>query len=137
MRRYGKQDTALLAAYERLKSWAPNHPDMNLYKAYQDRVGCPTCGSENTQRDSDVCGQADFEFHHLRLWPTRLTTPGHVVGITLHECLHVIFENAGLIQLKRGKDDREEQIIVGFETGLVSLLRDNPKLLTWMKKWLK
>lgn len=87
--------------------------------------------------DSDVCGQADFEFHQLRLWPTRLTTPGHVVGITLHECLHVIFENAGLIQLKRGKDDREEQIIIGFETGLISLLRDNPKLLTWMKKWLK
>ncbi|SCB52746.1 RNase_H superfamily protein [Bradyrhizobium yuanmingense] len=51
MRRYGKQDTALLAnAYERLKCWAPNHPNLNLYKAYQDRVGCPTCGSTNTQR---------------------------------------------------------------------------------------
>jgi predicted RNA-binding Zn-ribbon protein involved in translation (DUF1610 family) len=51
MRRYGKQDTALLAnAYERLKSWAPNHPNLNLYKAYQDRAGCPTCGSEHVQR---------------------------------------------------------------------------------------
>jgi transposase-like protein len=23
---------------------------MNLYKAYQDKPGCPTCSSENTQR---------------------------------------------------------------------------------------
>lgn len=51
MRRYGKQDTALLErVYHRLKSWAPNHPDLNIYKSYQDRVGCPTCSSENTQR---------------------------------------------------------------------------------------
>ena len=51
MRRYGKQDTALLErVYHRLRSWAPNHPDLNLYKAYQDRVGCPTCGSEHVQR---------------------------------------------------------------------------------------
>ena len=51
MRRYGKQDTALLErVYHRLKSWAPNHPDINLYKEYRDRVGCPTCGSEDTQR---------------------------------------------------------------------------------------
>jgi hypothetical protein len=51
MRRYGKQDTALLVkAYERLRSWAPSHPDVNLYKAYQDKAGCPKCGSEDTQR---------------------------------------------------------------------------------------
>lgn len=51
MRRYGRQDTALLVrAYERLRSWAPNHPNLNLYKYYQDRIGCPTCGSENTNR---------------------------------------------------------------------------------------
>jgi predicted RNA-binding Zn-ribbon protein involved in translation (DUF1610 family) len=51
MRRYGKQDTALLAnAYDRLRSWAPNHPNLNLYKAYQDKAGCPTCGSEHVQR---------------------------------------------------------------------------------------
>lgn len=54
MRRYGKQDTALLAnAYERIKAWAPNHPNMNLYKAVRDRppgIACPTCESTNTQR---------------------------------------------------------------------------------------
>lgn len=84
----------------------------------------------------ETCGQADFEFHHLKLWPTNLTSPSHVVGIALHECLHVIFDNHGLGHLKRDKEDREEQIIAGFEAGLISLFRDNPKLLTWMKRWL-
>jgi len=53
MRRYGKQDTALLVrGYERLKSWAPNHPDLNLYRPKPVREGtpCPTCTSTNTQR---------------------------------------------------------------------------------------
>jgi uncharacterized protein YprB with RNaseH-like and TPR domain len=48
MRRYGKQDTALLAsAYERLKAWAPNHPDLRVYSG---KTGCPTCESSNVQR---------------------------------------------------------------------------------------
>ena len=48
MRSYGKQDTALLErVYGRLKSWAPNHPNMNLYDAGED---CPTCQSSNIQR---------------------------------------------------------------------------------------
>jgi hypothetical protein len=51
MRRYCKQDTELLArVYERVKPWMPNHPDLNVYKAYQDKPGCPTCSSTNTQR---------------------------------------------------------------------------------------
>jgi hypothetical protein len=64
------------------------------------------------------------------------TGAGHAVGITLHECPHVIFDNQGLEHMKKRKDDREEQIVLGFEAGLVSLFRDNPKLLTWMKKYL-
>lgn len=51
MRRYGKQDTAILArAYDRVKPWAKSHPNMNLYKAFQDKPGCPTCTSTKTQR---------------------------------------------------------------------------------------
>lgn len=47
MRKYGKQDTALLASvYERIKPWATNHPNMTLY---QDVAGCPTCESINVQ----------------------------------------------------------------------------------------
>lgn len=84
----------------------------------------------------DNCGQADFETRQLRLWPKNLTDADHVVGIFLHECLHVIFDNHGLERMKRGRDDREEQIVLGFEAGLIALYRDNKKLLTWMRKWL-
>lgn len=83
-----------------------------------------------------LCGQAHFDIQQIWLFPKNLTGPDHAVGITLHECLHVIFENAGLGQMKRTKSAREEQIVMGFESGLVSLLRDNPNLLRWMQKWL-
>jgi hypothetical protein len=83
-----------------------------------------------------LCGQADFETSQLRLWPENLTSPSHVVGVALHECLHVIFDAHNLGKMKRDKEEREEAIVMGFEAGLVSLFRDNPKLLTWMKKWL-
>jgi DNA polymerase elongation subunit (family B) len=48
MRRYNAKDVDLLvAAYERLKGWAPNHPDLRLY---DNRPGCPTCRSSNVIR---------------------------------------------------------------------------------------
>lgn len=87
--------------------------------------------------ENDNCGQADFEFHTIRLWPANLHSPSHIVGILLHECLHVIFDNEKLLKLKKDKEEREEQIVSGFESGLVALLRDNPKLITWIKKCLK
>jgi hypothetical protein len=86
--------------------------------------------------DEDMYGEAVFATDTLRLWPKNLTSASHAVGIVIHECLHVIFDHAGLEKLKRGREEREEQIVMGFQDGLVSLLRDNPKLMTWMKKWL-
>jgi hypothetical protein len=53
MRMYCKQDTALLAkAYDKLKAWAPNHPDMRLYREKRHSVdgSCPVCESENVTR---------------------------------------------------------------------------------------
>ena len=48
MRRYGKQDTALLArVYERIKPWMPNHPNLNLYT---NKSACPTCQSNRIKR---------------------------------------------------------------------------------------
>lgn len=48
MRRYNAQDVDLLVnVYDRLKAWAPNHPDMRLYR---DLPGCPTCRSQSVQR---------------------------------------------------------------------------------------
>jgi hypothetical protein len=87
--------------------------------------------------ESELAGQARFASDELAVWPANLTSPAHAVGVVLHECLHVIFDNNGIGKMKRKKDEREEAIILGFETGLVSLFRDNPKLLTWMKKWLR
>jgi hypothetical protein len=85
----------------------------------------------------DKYGQADFELNHINIWRNNLTSAGHAVGIVLHECLHVIFDNQSLGQLKRDKEEREEQIVLGFEAGLISLYRDNPKFVSWMKKWLR
>lgn len=51
MRSYGRQDTALLErVYHRLKSWAPTHPDMNLYDKTRLAHACPTCRSTRVQR---------------------------------------------------------------------------------------
>lgn len=48
MRRYNAGDVSLLVrVYERLKAWAPHHPNLNLYTG---RDGCPTCQSSNIQR---------------------------------------------------------------------------------------
>jgi hypothetical protein len=82
-------------------------------------------------------GEANFDHHHIRIWPHNLADPQKAVGVVLHECFHVVFDNQGLGKLPRGKEDREEQIVLAFEAGLVALFRDNPKLFTWMRKWLK
>jgi DNA polymerase elongation subunit (family B) len=53
MRRYGKQDTELLArVYERVKPWMATHPNMGLYGdgAKPSSPPCPTCQSQNVQR---------------------------------------------------------------------------------------
>lgn len=51
MRRYCKQDTALLASvYERVKPWAKNHPNLNLYDKARLAHACPTCKSTRVQR---------------------------------------------------------------------------------------
>jgi hypothetical protein len=84
--------------------------------------------------DGNLYGQADWDVHHIKLWPDNLNSPDHAVGIVLHECLHVIFDN---YEMGKKLNRREEILIEGFEKGLVSLFRDNPKLMTWMKKWLR
>lgn len=51
MRRYGKQDTALLArVYERIKPWMPNHPNLNIYAGASSETNCPTCQSDRIKK---------------------------------------------------------------------------------------
>lgn len=89
---------------------------------------------------NDKCGEAAFEFHHINLWPEALVDAAHTVGIVIHELLHVIYDNEDLTTSRlvgKSDDDAEEEIVVGYEQGLVALYRDNPRLLTWIKKGLK
>ncbi|SHH47999.1 hypothetical protein [Bradyrhizobium erythrophlei] len=88
------------------------------------------------EADIEKCGEADFEHHVVNLWPSHLNSPDHAVGIVIHELLHVIFDNADL-EGNHTSPDPEEEIVIGFEQGLVALYRDNPRLLTWIKKGLK
>lgn len=49
MRRYNAKDVDLLVnVYDRLKAWAPNHPDLRAWRGAP--LGCPTCQSSNVQR---------------------------------------------------------------------------------------
>lgn len=51
MRRYNAQDVDLLVrVYDRLKAWAPSHPDLRMYQAKFNPIACPTCESINTRR---------------------------------------------------------------------------------------
>lgn len=94
----------------------------------------------NTE-DAEIekCGEADFEHHIVNLWPEHLNSPDHAVGIVIHELLHVIFDNEDLEHktVHSDPEDLEESIVIGFEQGLVALYRDNPRLLTWIKKGLR
>lgn len=48
MGRYNRQDVDLLASvYDRVKAWAPSHPNLNLYTG---RDACPVCQSTHTKR---------------------------------------------------------------------------------------
>lgn len=54
------------------------------------------------------------------------------VDTVLHEILHAIF-SVGTVQAKQG----EEHIVSVVATYLAQIIRDNPKLVTWMQKMVK
>ena len=87
--------------------------------------------------DEERCGHVDFETRVITLWQDNITGPPHAVGILIHECLHIIYDNEKLSTLRRDKEEREEQIVLAYEAGIVSLLRDNPKLVNWIRKYIK
>lgn len=105
--------------------------------AYDWAVVLKAGDGRDSENEDQLWGQANFELMQIFLWPENFTSPDKVVGIVLHECSHVIFDNQGLSHLKRDKEEREEQIVLGFEAGMIALMRDNPSLMNWMKKWLR
>lgn len=58
--------------------------------------------------------------------------PIHAADTVIHEVLHGLYGNAGL-----GPMCQEEQVVSVLSTGLVQVLRDNPKLVAWLTKALK
>jgi hypothetical protein len=88
----------------------------------------------------ELCGQAQFEFKKLVIWPKNLTGADHAVGIVLHELLHIVYDDRSIVEVIASGDDHddiEENIVLRYEAGLIALYRDNPKLLTWIKRGLK
>ena len=81
-------------------------------------------------------GETDYDAAVIRLWPANHQSPERLVGTVIHELLHIIHEDRELTP-KDAKGYEEELVVVAFETGLVSLFRDNPKLLNWIKRGLK
>jgi hypothetical protein len=48
LKKYNKRDVILgRQVYEKLREWAPNHPDLRVYDG---RPGCPSCLSTNVQK---------------------------------------------------------------------------------------
>jgi hypothetical protein len=81
---------------------------------------------------SEDYGETNFDKAEITIWPANHQSPERIVGTVIHELLHCIYGDAGL-----DVNDEEERVVVSFETGLVSLFRDNPKLLNWIKRGLK
>lgn len=84
--------------------------------------------------DNDEWGITEFDKYQITIWPDDMPHAHFCVGIVLHELYHVIFNNE---DLEGAVGDVEETTVTGFERGTVALFRDNPKLLTWIKRGLK
>jgi hypothetical protein len=81
---------------------------------------------------SEDYGETNFDKAEITIWPANHQSPERLVGTVIHELLHVIYDG-----INARERELEEPVVVGFETGLVSLFRDNPKLLNWIKRGLK
>ncbi len=80
--------------------------------------------------ESDDWGQIDQDNHTISIWPNEMPSTNHLVSILIHEILHSFYNEATQI-------GGEETTVSVFSERLVDLFRDNPKLLTWIKKGLK
>jgi len=72
----------------------------------------------------------DFSYINSRIRIEENLKGTALVDTVLHEILHAIWK---LGQLKDKRED-EERAVAMMETYLTQVLRDNPKMLTWLKK---
>lgn len=88
--------------------------------------------------ESEHYGLAVYDKNELHLWPDMFLGPAQAVGIVFHELLHAVIDDRDLMpDFRRRLANQEEALVTGLEIGIITLFRDNPKLLAWIKKGLK
>lgn len=87
---------------------------------------------------SENYGQAVYDKNELHLWPDMFLGNAQAVGIVIHELLHAVIDDRDLMpDFRRRLANQEEALVTGLEIGLITLFRDNPRLMTWIKRGLK
>ena len=72
----------------------------------------------------------DFSYINSRIRIEENLKGTALVDTVLHEILHAMWK---LGQLKDKREDEERAVAI-METNLTKVLRDNPKMLPWLKK---
>lgn len=70
-------------------------------------------------------GHVDGKAQEIRIWPH--SSPTNLVDTFLHECLHVMWKQAGL-----GEKNDEETVVAVYGCAVTALHRDNPWLAGWI-----
>lgn len=78
MAKYCKGDVLLTeTAYDRLRAWVPNHPNVNMYRA-EKVSGCAACGSDELE-------EAGFHYTQTRAYKRWRCRCGFLTRATTHE----------------------------------------------------
>lgn len=72
------------------------------------------------------------QMEQIKICSKHLGSSTSAVGVLLHEAMHGIWRNQNL-----GSKAKEEDAILGMETGLLQLFQDNPGFLSWIQKGIK
>lgn len=82
---------------------------------------------DNVTHAADVCGQSHFKSQRIFLEKT--STEQNREATFIHELLHVVAEQSGLVaRLKNITGITEEEIVSSMENGLYQVLKDNDLL---------
>lgn len=99
--------------------------------AYDYRIElAPKLPDEDGGRTWGFCDPNNYILHFFDLHEA--PSPEWLIGTVLHEILHAVWDERGI-----GKRPDEEKAVSKLEVGLLNFMRDNPKMMNWMKKGLK
>ena len=101
-------------------------------RVYTVTVDRAAIDAASVREQLDLAGHVDHATHAITLAPD--LSEGHTREALLHELLHVIVDATGMGD-GRGPltpASREEQVVQALGAGLLAVLRDNPRLLTYL-----